>query len=46
VDATRKWKEEGFGRRWPDVIEMSDDVRRKIDALWPSLGIKPGGRGV
>ena len=46
VDATRKWKEEGFGRRWPDVIEMSDDVRRKIDALWPSLGIKTGGRGV
>jgi len=46
VDATRKWKEEGFGRRWPDAIEMSDDVRRKIDALWPSLGIKPGGRGV
>jgi len=46
VDATRKWKEEGFGRRWPDVIEMSDVVRRKIDALWPSLGIKTGGRGV
>jgi 4-hydroxy-3-polyprenylbenzoate decarboxylase len=46
VDATRKWKEEGFARRWPDAIEMSDDVRRRIDALWPSLGIKLGGRGV
>jgi len=40
VDATRKWKEEGFTRRWPDAIVMSDDVRRKVDALWPSLGIR------
>ncbi|HEX4438749.1 MAG TPA: menaquinone biosynthesis decarboxylase [Thermoanaerobaculia bacterium] len=40
VDATRKWKEEGFERRWPDEIVMSDDVRRKIDSLWPSLGIR------
>lgn len=39
IDATRKWKEEGFTRRWPDEIVMSDEVRRKIDALWPSLGI-------
>jgi len=43
VDATRKWKEEGFERRWPDAIRMSDDVKRRIDALWPSLGIP--GRG-
>ena len=41
IDATRKWKEEGFDRRWPDEIVMSDEVRRKIDALWPSLGIRP-----
>jgi 4-hydroxy-3-polyprenylbenzoate decarboxylase len=46
VDATRKWKEEGFARRWPDEIVMSEDVRRKIDALWPSLGIRRKGRGV
>lgn len=39
IDATRKWKEEGFTRRWPDEIVMSDEVQRKIDALWPSLGI-------
>ena len=42
IDATRKWKEEGFDRRWPDEIVMSDEVRRKVDALWPTLGI--GGR--
>ena len=46
VDATRKWTEEGFARRWPDEIVMSDDVRRKIDALWPSLGIRLRGPGV
>jgi 4-hydroxy-3-polyprenylbenzoate decarboxylase len=41
IDATRKWKEEGFERRWPDAIVMSEDVRRKVDALWPGLGIRP-----
>jgi 4-hydroxy-3-polyprenylbenzoate decarboxylase len=40
IDATRKWKEEGFSGRWPDAIEMSADVRAKIDRLWPSLGIR------
>ena len=40
IDATRKWKEEGFARRWPDEIVMSDDVRRRIDAIWPELGIR------
>jgi 4-hydroxy-3-polyprenylbenzoate decarboxylase len=41
IDATRKWKEEGFQRRWPDEIVMSDDVKRRIDAIWSSLGISP-----
>jgi 4-hydroxy-3-polyprenylbenzoate decarboxylase len=44
VDATRKWKEEGFGRRWPDPIVMSPEVRERIDRLWPALGIGPGRR--
>jgi 4-hydroxy-3-polyprenylbenzoate decarboxylase len=39
IDATRKWKEEGFERRWPDEIRMSPEVRARIDALWPTLGI-------
>ena len=39
VDATRKWREEGFSRPWPDPIVMSDDVKRRIDALWPALGL-------
>jgi 4-hydroxy-3-polyprenylbenzoate decarboxylase len=39
IDATRKWPEEGFTRDWPDVIRMDDATKRKVDALWPSLGI-------
>jgi 4-hydroxy-3-polyprenylbenzoate decarboxylase len=39
IDATRKWQEEGFARRWPDEILMSPEVKRRVDALWPSLGI-------
>jgi 4-hydroxy-3-polyprenylbenzoate decarboxylase len=40
IDATRKWKEEGFSRRWPDEIVMTDDVRRRVDAIWPELKIR------
>jgi 4-hydroxy-3-polyprenylbenzoate decarboxylase len=39
IDATRKWKEEGFDRRWPDEIVMSDEVKRRVDEIWQSLGI-------
>jgi 4-hydroxy-3-polyprenylbenzoate decarboxylase len=43
IDATRKWKEEGFERRWPDEILMSEEVKRRVDALWPALKIRlPG----
>jgi 4-hydroxy-3-polyprenylbenzoate decarboxylase len=40
VDATRKWKEEGFTRPWPDVIRMSADVRERVDALWKKAGLR------
>jgi 4-hydroxy-3-polyprenylbenzoate decarboxylase len=42
IDATRKWKEEGFTGRWPEPIRMSPDVKEKVDRLWPSLGIRRG----
>ncbi|HTY41065.1 MAG TPA: menaquinone biosynthesis decarboxylase [Thermoanaerobaculia bacterium] len=44
IDATRKWPEEGFARRWPDAIEMTPEVKARVDALWPRLGIRTGGR--
>jgi 4-hydroxy-3-polyprenylbenzoate decarboxylase len=34
LDATRKLAGEGFKRPWPPLIRMSDEVRRKIDALF------------
>jgi len=37
IDATRKWKEEGFKRQWPDVIEMDKEIKEKIDNLWKKL---------
>jgi 4-hydroxy-3-polyprenylbenzoate decarboxylase len=40
LDGTRKLPEEGFTRDWPKLIEMTDETKRKIDALWPKLGIK------
>jgi 4-hydroxy-3-polyprenylbenzoate decarboxylase len=40
VDATTKWKSEGFTRRWPNVIEMSPDVVTRVDALWKKAGLK------
>jgi 4-hydroxy-3-polyprenylbenzoate decarboxylase len=39
VDATRKWPQEGFTRPWPDVIRMSPEVRRRVDALWKKAGL-------
>jgi 4-hydroxy-3-polyprenylbenzoate decarboxylase len=39
IDATRKWPEEGFTRNWPKLILMDEATRRKVDAMWPSLGI-------
>ncbi len=40
IDATRKWKDEGFTRAWPEVITMDAETRRRVDELWPSLGIR------
>jgi 4-hydroxy-3-polyprenylbenzoate decarboxylase len=34
LDATKKLPGEGFKRPWPPLIRMSDDVRRKIAALF------------
>jgi 4-hydroxy-3-polyprenylbenzoate decarboxylase len=39
VDATRKWREEGFTRPWPDVIRMSPHVQRRVDELWKQAGL-------
>jgi 4-hydroxy-3-polyprenylbenzoate decarboxylase len=39
VDATRKWKAEGFERPWPAMIEMDSATKAKVDAMWAKLGL-------
>jgi 4-hydroxy-3-polyprenylbenzoate decarboxylase len=41
IDATRKWPQEGFARPWPDVIEMTPEVKKRVDELWKKAGLKP-----
>ncbi len=39
IDGTRKWKEEGYSREWPEPCRMSAEVNARVDELWPELGI-------
>jgi 4-hydroxy-3-polyprenylbenzoate decarboxylase len=38
IDATNKWAGE-TARRWGRPIVMDAQIRRKVDALWPQLGL-------
>ncbi len=40
IDATQKWKEEGFDRKWPERIMMDEATRARVDEMWPELGIR------
>ena len=40
IDATQKWKEEGFDREWPDKIVMDAETKRRVDAMWRELGLE------
>jgi len=40
IDATRKWKEEGFTREWPNRIVMDEGTKARVDAMWRDLGIE------
>lgn len=39
IDATRKWKEEGFEREWPEVAQMSPEVVALVERRWREYGI-------
>ncbi|HLH03578.1 MAG TPA: menaquinone biosynthesis decarboxylase [Bryobacteraceae bacterium] len=39
VDATTKFRTEGFTRRWPNVITMSPEVKSRVDELWRRAGL-------
>jgi 4-hydroxy-3-polyprenylbenzoate decarboxylase len=39
IDATRKTREEGMQRDWPEEIFMSEEIRRLVDARWKEYGL-------
>lgn len=41
VDATRKWKAEGYTREWPDEIIMSEAMREQVTKRWAEYGFAP-----
>src|SRR5689334_15127200 len=38
IDATNKWPG-GSDRRWGEPIAMSDEVKKRVDAIWSELGL-------
>jgi 3-polyprenyl-4-hydroxybenzoate decarboxylase len=37
-DATRKLPGENYHRRWPELLKMTDEVRRAVDELQKKAG--------
>lgn len=40
IDATRKSREEGMMREWPEEIFMAEEIRRLVDSRWKEYGIR------
>ncbi len=45
LDATDKWPGE-VNREWGRKIRMSDDVVKKVDAMWKDLGLPGSGKAI
>ncbi len=39
IDATTKWREEGYEREWPDEIEMSRETQDLVTSRWKTYGL-------
>ncbi len=39
IDATRKFPEEGCPRGWPEMIEMSPEIRAQVTRRWAEFGL-------
>jgi 4-hydroxy-3-polyprenylbenzoate decarboxylase len=39
VDATAKGPDEGYTRGWPPVIQMSDEIKQRVDEKWKEYGL-------
>lgn len=40
IDATKKWKEEGHQREWPDDIVMDEEIKRLVSSRWKDYGFE------
>ncbi|HEY9677132.1 MAG TPA: UbiD family decarboxylase [Drouetiella sp.] len=40
IDATRKWRSEGFTRDWPQPLTMSDEIKDLVNSKWTTYGFK------
>jgi 4-hydroxy-3-polyprenylbenzoate decarboxylase len=40
IDATRPLPNEGHEREWPEALEMTADVKARVDAMWSELGLE------
>jgi len=45
IDATRKWASEGFPRKWPKELEMTDSVIETVTARWSEYGLPESLKG-
>ncbi len=39
IDATKKWKEEGFNREWPDELNMDKAIEEKVLPILKKYGL-------
>ncbi len=39
IDATRKGKDEGFLREWPEALKMDNGVKARVDGIWKEMGL-------
>jgi 4-hydroxy-3-polyprenylbenzoate decarboxylase len=39
IDGTRKWREEGYAREWPEPCRTTAEVEARVDALVAELGL-------
>jgi len=39
IDATKSGRK-GLHREWPDLITMDAETKRRVDEIWPQLGIR------
>jgi 4-hydroxy-3-polyprenylbenzoate decarboxylase len=42
IDATRKWRSEGFTRDWPQPLTMTSEISDLVSSKWSSYGFKSG----